>query len=53
MRGIVSAGMVTALEHLALRDVFDAVYGASAGAMNGAYFVAGQAAYGTTIYYEN
>ncbi len=53
MRGVVSAGMVTALEQLGLRDAFDAVYGTSAGAINGAYFVAGQAAYGTTIYYEN
>ena len=53
MRGVVSAGMVTALEHLGLRDLFDAVYGTSAGAINGAYFLSGQAAYGTTIYYEN
>lgn len=53
MRGVVSAGMVLALEQLGLLSCFDAVYGSSAGAMNGAYFVAGQAAYGTTIYYEN
>lgn len=53
MRGVISAGMVTALERLGLRDVFDAVYGTSAGAINGAYFLSGQAAYGTTIYYEN
>jgi predicted patatin/cPLA2 family phospholipase len=53
MRGVVSAGMVTGLQHLGLRDVFDAVYGTSAGAINGAYFLSGQAAYGTTIYYEN
>src|SRR5262249_7471547 len=34
-------------------SVFDCVYGTSAGALNGAYTLAGQAAYGTTIYYEN
>ena len=53
MRGVVSAGMVTALEYLQLLNVFDSVYGSSAGAFNGAFFVARQAAYGTTIYYEN
>ena len=53
MRGVVSAGMVVALEQLDLLHVFDRVYGSSAGAMNGAFFVAGQAAFGTTIYYEN
>lgn len=53
MRGVVSAGMVSGLELLGLFPTFDCVYGTSAGAMNGAYFVAGQACYGTTIYYEN
>jgi predicted patatin/cPLA2 family phospholipase len=53
MRGVVSAGMVAGLEQLALTDAFDAVYGASAGAVNGAYFVAKQARYGTTIFYED
>ncbi len=53
MRGVVSAGMVSAVEQLGLLFAFDRVYGASAGAMNGAYLLAGQAAYGTTIYYEN
>jgi predicted patatin/cPLA2 family phospholipase len=53
MRGVVSAGMVAALEHLGLLYVFDRVYGSSAGAMNGAFFVAGQAAFGSTIYYED
>lgn len=53
MRGVVSAGMVSALEHLGLAHAFDAVYGSSAGALNAAYFLAGQAAVGTTIYYEN
>lgn len=53
MRGVVSAGMVAALEQLGLRDSFDAVYGSSAGAISGAYFLAGQARYGTTIFYDN
>ena len=53
MRGVVSAGMVSALESLNLLNAFDSVYGTSAGAVNGAYFIAKQAAYGTTIYYEN
>jgi predicted patatin/cPLA2 family phospholipase len=49
----VSGGMVSALEQLGLRDSIDVVYGSSAGAIAGAYFIAGQARYGTTIYYEN
>jgi predicted patatin/cPLA2 family phospholipase len=53
MRGVVSAGMVSGLEVLGLLPTFDCVYGTSAGAINGAYFIAGQAVYGTTIYYEN
>jgi len=53
MRGVVSAGMVVALQRLGLIDVFDAVYGSSAGAMNGAYLLARQALFGTTIYYED
>lgn len=53
MRGVVSAGMVTGLEFLGLLPAFDVIYGTSAGAINGAFFISGQAAYGTTIYYEN
>ena len=53
MRGVVSSGMVAGLEYLGLLPAFDVIYGTSAGAINGAYFVAGQAAYGTSIYYEN
>jgi predicted patatin/cPLA2 family phospholipase len=53
MRGVVSAGMACALEQLGLRDCFDTVYGSSAGAISGAYFIAGQARYGMTIFYEN
>lgn len=53
MRGVVSAGMVAGLEALGLTGAFDAVYGSSAGAINGAYFLAGQAAFGATIYSED
>jgi predicted acylesterase/phospholipase RssA len=49
MRGVVSAGMVAALEQLGLTHAFDAVYGSSAGAINGAYFLTGQANLGATI----
>ena len=50
MRGVVSAGMTTAIEQLGLRDAFDEVHGASAGAFNGAFLLAGQAAYLTALY---
>jgi len=53
MRGVISAGMLSALEDLGYLGSFDAVYGSSAGAINAAYFVAGQASLGTTIYYED
>lgn len=53
MRGVVSAGMLKALEHLGLKNTFDAVYGSSAGAVNGAFFLTGQTAYGISIYYED
>lgn len=53
MRGVISAGMVSALEASGLTGAFDAVYGSSAGAINAAYFLAGQARLGTTIYYED
>ncbi|WP_306357547.1 MULTISPECIES: patatin family protein [unclassified Nocardia] len=43
-RGAYSHGMVTALEQLGLTDCFDAVYGASAGALNGAWLLCGRAA---------
>jgi predicted patatin/cPLA2 family phospholipase len=53
MRGVVSAGMVWALEDLGYAHAFDAVYGSSAGAINAAYFLGGQAGLGTTIYFED
>jgi predicted patatin/cPLA2 family phospholipase len=51
MRGVVSAGMTTALEQLGFRDAFDEVHGASAGAFNAAFLLAGQAPYGCALYW--
>lgn len=53
MRGVVAAGMVCALEELGLSDGFDGVYGSSAGAICGAYFLARQATLGASIYSED
>jgi predicted patatin/cPLA2 family phospholipase len=50
MRGVVSAGMTAAIEQLGLLDAFDEVHGASAGAFNAAFLLAGQAAYLATLY---
>jgi len=50
MRGVVSAGMAAAIEQLGLRNTFDEIHGASAGAFNAAFLLAGQAAYLTTLY---
>jgi predicted patatin/cPLA2 family phospholipase len=50
MRGVVSAGMTAAIEQVGLRDAFDEVHGASAGAFNAAFLLAGQAAYLATLY---
>src|SRR5690242_3248510 len=50
MRGVVSAGMAAAIEQLGLRDAFDEVHGASAGAFSGAFLLAGQAAYLTSLF---
>ena len=52
MRGVISCASLMALEELGLTEIFDEVYGASAGAVNAAYFLAGQASYATTIYYQ-
>lgn len=53
MRGVVVAGAVLALEQLGLRDSFGSLYGASAGALSAAYFAAGQATWGTSIFYDD
>lgn len=53
MRGVVSGGMVAALDALGLQQSFDVVYGSSAGACAAAYFLAGQAREGARLYYES
>ena len=52
MRGVISCAALMSLQDLGMTSIFDEVYGASAGAANAAYFLAGQAAYATTIYYQ-
>src|SRR5215475_5679877 len=52
MRGVISCAALMSLQDLWMTAVFDEVYGASAGAVNAAYFLAGQAAYATSIYYQ-
>ena len=42
-RSAYSSGMVVAIERLGLREVFDAVYGVSGGALNGAWLLCGRA----------
>lgn len=53
MRGVLSAGALLALDILGFRAVFDEVYATSAGAVNAAYFLSGQGAYGITIYFDD
>jgi predicted patatin/cPLA2 family phospholipase len=50
MRGCVSSGMTAAIEQLGLTDSFDEVHGASAGAFNAAFLIAGQASYLSGLY---
>jgi len=50
MRGVVSAGMTAAIEQLGFTTCFDEVHGASAGAFNAAFLIAGQASYLTGLY---
>jgi predicted patatin/cPLA2 family phospholipase len=52
MRGVVSAGMAVGLEALGVRTSFDAAYGSSAGAVNAAYFVAGQSGEAVRFYQD-
>ena len=53
MRGSYSIGALVALSELGLDTAFDHVYGVSAGAINGAYFVAGQAELAARGYVED
>lgn len=51
MRGCVSGGALQAMGDLGLQDVFDAVYGSSAGAINATYFLSRQRD-GVEIYHD-
>lgn len=53
MRGVVSCGMASALHFLGATNAFDVVYGASAGAFNGSFFVTGKMPIGPTIFYQD
>ncbi len=50
MRGVYSMGALAALEEMGFCQCFDHLVGSSAGALNGAYFLTGQAAYGVETY---
>src|SRR3990167_2119037 len=52
MRSAFSAGALRGLEKSGLADVFDIVVGISAGSPICAYFLSGQTALGTSIYFE-
>lgn len=53
MRGVVSAGMLVALEQLGMTGCFDLVVGTSAGALAGAFFVDGRAVEGSVLFYTD
>ena len=53
MRSIISGGILVALHELGFNTAFDGIYGSSAGALAGAYFLSGQSPYGISIYYED
>jgi predicted patatin/cPLA2 family phospholipase len=51
---VISAGSLAALQEFGYGPhLFDAIFGSSAGSINGAYFAASQAPYGTSIYFED
>lgn len=53
MRGVVSAGMLAALEDIGIGpEVFDEIFGSSAGALNAAFYIAGQASGSIPLYIE-
>jgi len=52
MRGVCSAGGLVALDAMGFRHSFNQIYATSAGAMNVAYMLAGQAVFGIQIYYK-
>lgn len=52
MRGAVSGGMGLALHELGLGDRFDAVYGSSAGSLNGLWLLSGRASAGAETWID-
>lgn len=52
MRGVYSLAVLAAFEEMGWTCCFDHVAGASAGAMNGAHFITGQARYGVETYID-
>ena len=50
MRGAITGGMALAIDKLGLLDVFDHVYGASAGTLNAAWLVSGAASTGISTW---
>lgn len=52
MRGVYSMGALTAIEDAGLRNAFGLVVGASAGAINAAYLLSGQAHAAVNVYVE-
>ena len=52
MRGVYSLAVLAAFEEMGWTRCFDHVAGASAGAMNGAHFITGQARYGVETYID-
>jgi len=50
MRGVYSMGALAALAEMGFHQCFDHLAGSSAGALNGAYFITGQASYGVETY---
>lgn len=54
LRGVVSGGMLAALHDLGFTaDLFDSIYGASAGALAGAYFIDGSVEDTLPLYYRD
>ena len=53
LRGIYSLSALSVFEELGLRNAFSRVIGSSAGAINAAYFLAGQATESLSIYYDD
>lgn len=53
MRGVLSSGMLLALEQLGMRPCFDFIVGTSAGALSAAFFVAELATEGSVLFYSD